>query len=517
LKACLAAQAVLKAPMGGPKWDKIENKKRPEAGILGLRKGLDLYANLRPVKLFDALKEASTLKAEVIDGVDMLIVRELISGIYFGEPRGIFGEGKDRYGVNTEIYRTPEVERIVGLAFELAKLRRKKVTSVDKFNVLESSRLWHDVAEEVSKKHPDVAFEHQIVDNAAMQLILKPKSFDVMVTTNMFGDILSDEASMLTGSLGMLPSASIGGKVGLYEPSHGSAPDIAGTGKANPLAMILSVAMMLQYSFKRLKEAEASREGGRKGAERRPSHGGFGEGGRESGILQGNGRRCRPGSEIVMKKRLGLAFLLVTALIGGSVPSARAAGPTPTPTPSFTFTPTPTFTITFAVPFTPTGTLSPSLTPTPTQSPTPTPSSTSSPTGTLTPLLTQTFTRTLTATKTVTRTPTLTPTATSTPGVFQFSVSPQPDASNQVHFKWGTTSDADHTFLRIFTSGLRPVLVYEFNKDQKPEYLTKGTHEIVWDAMDEEGRPMPPGSYICFLSITVNKKTYEASAKTEIP
>ncbi len=257
LKACQAAQAVLKAPMGGPKWDKIENKKRPEAGILGLRKGLDLYANLRPVKLFDALKDASTLKAEIIDGVDMLIVRELISGIYFGEPRGIHGEGKDRYGVNTEIYRTPEVERIVALAFELAKLRRKKVTSVDKFNVLESSRLWHDVAEEVSKKYPDVAFEHQIVDNAAMQLILKPKQFDVMVTTNMFGDILSDEASMLTGSLGMLPSASLGGKVGLYEPSHGSAPDIAGTGKANPLAMILSVAMMLQYSFKLLKEAAA--------------------------------------------------------------------------------------------------------------------------------------------------------------------------------------------------------------------------------------------------------------------
>lgn len=257
LAACKKAQAVLKAPMGGPKWDKIENKKRPEAGILGLRKGLDLYANLRPVKLFEALKGASTLKPEVIEGVDMLIVRELISGIYFGEPRGIHGEGKDRYGVNTEIYRTPEVERIVSLAFELAKLRRKKVTSVDKFNVLESSRLWHDVAEETAKKHPDVSFEHQIVDNAAMQLILNPKQFDVMVTTNMFGDILSDEASMLTGSLGMLPSASLGGKVGLYEPSHGSAPDIAGTGKANPLAMILSVAMMLQYSFKLLKEAEA--------------------------------------------------------------------------------------------------------------------------------------------------------------------------------------------------------------------------------------------------------------------
>ena len=257
LKACQASQAVLKAPMGGPKWDKIENKKRPEAGILGLRKGLDLYANLRPVKLFNALKEASTLKTEVIDGVDMLIVRELISGIYFGEPRGIHGEGKDRYGVNTEIYRTPEVERIVKLACELARLRRKKVTSVDKFNVLESSRLWHDVAEEVSKGYPDVAFEHQIVDNAAMQLILRPKQFDVLVTTNMFGDILSDEASMLTGSLGMLPSASLGGKVGLYEPSHGSAPDIAGTGKANPLAMILSIGMMLKYSFHLQKESDA--------------------------------------------------------------------------------------------------------------------------------------------------------------------------------------------------------------------------------------------------------------------
>ena len=252
LRACQAAQAVLKGPMGGPQWDKIENAKRPEAGILGLRKGLDLYANLRPVKLIPALQDASTLKREVIEGVDMLIVRELISGIYFGEPRGIFGQGKGRYGLNTEVYHTHEVDRIVRLAFDLARLRRKKVTSVDKFNVLESSRLWHDVAEEVSKGFPDVAFEHQIVDNAAMQLIRNPKQFDVMVTTNMFGDILSDEASMLTGSLGMLPSASLGGKVGLYEPSHGSAPDLTGTGKANPLATILSAGMMLQYSFKLL-------------------------------------------------------------------------------------------------------------------------------------------------------------------------------------------------------------------------------------------------------------------------
>ena len=257
LKACQNAQAVLKGPFGGPKWDKLENKIRPEAGILALRKGLDLYANLRPVKLYNALKDASTLKPEVIEGTDMLIVRELISGIYFGEPRGIFGEGKERYGVNTEIYRTPEVERIVKLAFELAGLRRKKVMSVDKFNVLESSRLWHDVAEEVSKNFPEIAFEHQIVDNAAMQLIRAPKQFDVMVTTNMFGDILSDEASMLTGSLGMLPSACLGGEVGMYEPSHGSAPDITGTGKANPLATILSAGMMLKYSFKLQQESDA--------------------------------------------------------------------------------------------------------------------------------------------------------------------------------------------------------------------------------------------------------------------
>jgi len=248
---------VLKAPMGGPKWDKIENKKRPEAGILGLRKGLDLYANLRPVKLVDALKDASTLRPEVIAGVDMLIVRELISGIYFGEPRGIFGEGKNRYGVNTELYRTSEVERIVKLSFELARLRRKKVISVDKFNVLESSRLWHDVAGEVAKGFPDVQFENMIVDNCSMQLIRNPRQFDVLVTTNMFGDILSDEASMLTGSLGMLPSASIGGSVSLYEPSGGSAPDIAGQNKANPLAMVLSAGMMLKYSFKLQKESEA--------------------------------------------------------------------------------------------------------------------------------------------------------------------------------------------------------------------------------------------------------------------
>lgn len=257
LKACLGADAVLKAPMGGPRWDKLPTEKRPEAGILALRKGLDLYANLRPVKVYDALVEASTLKPEVVRGIDLLIVRELISGIYFGEPRGIFGEGKDRYGVNTEKYHYKEVERLMRLAFALARKRRRKVTSVDKFNVLESSRLWHDVAEEVAKDYPDVEFQHLIVDNAAMQLIRNPKAFDVLATTNMFGDILSDEAAQLTGSLGMLPSASIGGKVSLYEPAGGSAPDVAGKDIANPLAMILCTALMLRFSFDLEEEAKA--------------------------------------------------------------------------------------------------------------------------------------------------------------------------------------------------------------------------------------------------------------------
>ncbi|HEY3324822.1 MAG TPA: 3-isopropylmalate dehydrogenase [Planctomycetota bacterium] len=257
LKACQSAQAVLKGPFGGPRWDKLDNPNRPEAGILNLRKGLELFANLRPVKLYEALKDASTLKPQVIHGTDMIIVRELISGIYFGEPRGIFGEGAQRYGVNTEVYHTSEVDRIVRLAFELARTRRLKVTSVDKFNVLESSRLWHDVASDVALQYPDVTLEHQIVDNTAMQLIKDPKQFDVLVTTNLFGDILSDEASMLTGSLGMFPSACIGGKVAMYEPSHGSAPDITGTGKANPLATILSAAMMLKHSFHLDAEARA--------------------------------------------------------------------------------------------------------------------------------------------------------------------------------------------------------------------------------------------------------------------
>lgn len=252
LAQCKEADAILKGPFGGPRWDKLPTDKRPEKGILDLRKNLELFANLRPVKLFDSLIHASTIKPEVIEGIDILIVRELTSGLYFGEPRGIKEQDGVRIGFNTLIYRDFEVKRILEKSFEYAKLRRKKVHSVDKFNVLESSRLWHEVADEVAIQYPEVAFEHVIVDNCAMQLISNPKQFDVVVTTNMFGDILSDEASMLTGSLGMLPSASLGGGVGLYEPSHGSAPTIAGQNKANPLATILSVAMMYQYSFQNL-------------------------------------------------------------------------------------------------------------------------------------------------------------------------------------------------------------------------------------------------------------------------
>ena len=264
LKACQNAQAVLKAPMGGPKWDKIENKKRPEAGILGLRKGLDLYANLRPVKLFNALKDASTLKREVIDGVDMLIVRELISGIYFGEPRGIekLPDGQRR-GFNTEQYTTSQVRRVARAAFELARTRKNKVCSVDKANVLETSVLWR---EEVTALHAeefsDVELSHMYVDNAAMQIVRDPAQFDVMVTGNIFGDILSDCAAMASGSLGMLPSASLGPadrygrRKALYEPVHGSAPDIAGRGIANPLGSIQSVIMMLRMTLDRPDDAD---------------------------------------------------------------------------------------------------------------------------------------------------------------------------------------------------------------------------------------------------------------------
>jgi len=247
------SDAVLLGAMGGPKWDGLDYAIRPERALLALRQELGLFANLRPVKLFSALASASTLKREVVEGTDMLVVRELTGGIYFGEPKGVtmLPDGTER-GVNTEVYTTPEIERIAHVAFQAALKRRKKVTSVDKANVLEVTELWRKVVTRIHKKeegYAGIELEHILVDNCAMQLIRNPRQFDVVVTTNMFGDILSDEAAMLTGSIGMLPSASIGGKVGMYEPVHGSAPDIMGQDKANPLATILSVAMMLRYSF----------------------------------------------------------------------------------------------------------------------------------------------------------------------------------------------------------------------------------------------------------------------------
>ena len=246
------SDAVLLGAMGGPKWDGLDYSIRPERALLALRQELGLFANLRPVKLFSALASASTLKREVVEGTDLLVVRELTGGIYFGQPKGVttLPDGTER-GVNTEVYTTPEIERIAHVAFQAAAKRRKKVTSVDKANVLEVTELWRKVVTRVHKNeaYAGITLEHILVDNCAMQLIRNPRQFDVLVTTNMFGDILSDEAAMLTGSIGMLPSASLGGKVGMYEPVHGSAPDIAGQDKANPLATILSVAMMLRHSL----------------------------------------------------------------------------------------------------------------------------------------------------------------------------------------------------------------------------------------------------------------------------
>jgi 3-isopropylmalate dehydrogenase len=246
------SDAVLLGAMGGPKWDGLDYSIRPERALLGLRQELGLFANLRPVKLFSALAAASSLKREVVEGTDLLVVRELTGGIYFGQPKGVtkLPDGTER-GVNTEVYTTPEIERIAHVAFQAALKRRKKVTSVDKANVLEVTELWRKVVTRIHKDegYAGVQLEHMLVDNCAMQLIRNPKQFDVVVTTNMFGDILSDEAAMLTGSIGMLPSASLGGKVGMYEPVHGTAPDIMGQDKANPLATILSVALMLRHSF----------------------------------------------------------------------------------------------------------------------------------------------------------------------------------------------------------------------------------------------------------------------------
>jgi 3-isopropylmalate dehydrogenase len=262
-RLALDADATLMGAVGLPEFDNAPPDKRPEKGLLGIRKILDVYANLRPVRAYSALIESSPLKNHLVEGTDMIIVRELTGGIYYGTPRGISGSGPEERAVNTMTYSRAEIERVSRMAFELARNRRKKLTSVDKSNVLETSQLWRKVVIEVSKSYPDVALDHLLVDNAAMQLVLNPRRFDVLVTENMFGDILSDEGAVLAGSIGMLPSASIGPKkpsgawVGLYEPVHGSAPDIAGQGKANPLGAIGSVAAMLEYSFGLKDEAAA--------------------------------------------------------------------------------------------------------------------------------------------------------------------------------------------------------------------------------------------------------------------
>lgn len=255
LEKCRASHAVIMGSVGGPQWDTAPYDKRPEAGLLRARKELGLFANLRPALVFDALVDASTLKPEIVKGLDILIVRELTGGVYFGEPRGIedLGHG-ERRGVNTQVYTTSEIKRVGCVAFELARKRKGKVTSCEKANVMESGKLWREDITALHKaEYGDVTLEHMYADNCAMQLLRNPRQFDVIVTDNLFGDILSDEAAMLTGSLGMLPSASLGdvGKPGLYEPVHGSAPDIAGQNKANPLATILSFSMALRYSLSR--------------------------------------------------------------------------------------------------------------------------------------------------------------------------------------------------------------------------------------------------------------------------
>ncbi|MEZ5451282.1 MAG: 3-isopropylmalate dehydrogenase [Thiothrix sp.] len=253
-----AADAILLGAVGGPQYDNLDRPLRPERGLLAIRSDLELFANLRPAILYEALASASTLKPEVVANLDLMIVRELTGGIYFGKPRGIdVMENGERKGYNTLVYSEPEIDRIARVAFETAMKRNKRLCSVDKANVLEVSELWREVVERVGKEYPAVELSHMYVDNAAMQLVRAPKQFDVMVTTNMFGDILSDAAAMLTGSIGMLPSASLNASAcGLYEPIHGSAPDIAGQGAANPLATILSVAMLLRYSLNKGELAE---------------------------------------------------------------------------------------------------------------------------------------------------------------------------------------------------------------------------------------------------------------------
>lgn len=252
------SDAVFLGAVGGPKWDTLPSNLRPEKALLGLRKTLDAFANLRPVRMMPELVSNSPLKEEIVKGIDFLIMRELVSGIYFGSPRGVEKqEDGTEKGINTEVYTTPQIERIAIKAFEAARRRRRQVTSVDKANVLESSQLWRKVVTEVHKNYQDVKLDHRYVDDCAMQLIKCPTQFDVVVTTNLFGDILSDESAMLTGSIGMLPSASVGLNNGMYEPVHGSAPDIAGQNIANPVASILSIAMMMEHSFNLLELSAA--------------------------------------------------------------------------------------------------------------------------------------------------------------------------------------------------------------------------------------------------------------------
>lgn len=258
LQACLDADSVLLGAVGGPKWDQVDQAIRPEKALLGIRKAMGLYANMRPAKLFAQLSSASPLSDEVVArGIDMVVVRELIGGIYFGE-KGVEDIGGEKSAYDVMRYSEHEIERIAKTAFDTARKRRKKVTSIDKMNVLSSSRLWRDVVHRVAREYPDVELVDMLVDNAAMQLVKDPSQFDVVVTENMFGDILSDEASMITGSIGMIPSSSLGEtKNGMYEPIHGSAPDIAGKDLANPIGTILAAAMMLKYSFDMDKESSA--------------------------------------------------------------------------------------------------------------------------------------------------------------------------------------------------------------------------------------------------------------------
>ena len=257
LALCRRAHAILFGAVGGPKWEGVAHEVRPERGLLALRKELDLYANLRPAKCFPMLVDASPLKRSVVEGTDLMVIRELTGGLYFGEPRGVerFADGGAR-AVNTMAYTSREIERIARTGFEVARKRRKRLASVDKANVLVVSQLWREVVTRVAGDYPDVTLEHVLVDNCAMALVQRPTQFDTLVTENTFGDILSDEAAILAGSMGMLPSASLGGAVGLYEPVHGTAPDIAGRGIANPIAAILSAAMLLRYSLDMQQEAD---------------------------------------------------------------------------------------------------------------------------------------------------------------------------------------------------------------------------------------------------------------------